>query len=86
MALRIRLPLGPPRQPLRSASLDLGADGTVAGELARWLDERELDLSVTGLASYRDYIRAYVRSSSVCRLRSQFLAARPSHRAGCPWR
>jgi integrase len=44
----------------RFASLDLGADGTVAGELARWLDERELDLSVTGLASYRDYIRAYV--------------------------
>ncbi len=38
----------------------LAADGTVAAELERWLDERELDLSITGLSTYRDYIRAYV--------------------------
>ncbi len=42
------------------ATADLSADGTVAAELARWLDERELDMSITGLASYRDYIRAYI--------------------------
>lgn len=40
--------------------LELNADGTVAAELGRWLDERELDMSVTGVSSYRDYIRAYV--------------------------
>ena len=38
----------------------LAADGTVAAELERWLDERELDLSITGLSTYRDYHRAYV--------------------------
>ena len=40
--------------------LELNADGTVAAELSRWLDERELDMSVTGLSSYRDHVRAYV--------------------------
>jgi integrase len=40
--------------------LELNAEGTVAAELSRWLDERELDLSVTGVSSYRDYVRAYV--------------------------
>jgi hypothetical protein len=44
----------------RYSALDLAADGSVAAELERWLDERELDMSVTGLSSYRDYIRAYV--------------------------
>ena len=38
----------------------LAVDGTVAAELDRWLEERELDLSITGLSSYRDHLRAYV--------------------------
>jgi hypothetical protein len=44
----------------RFGAVDLSADGTVAAELERWLHERELDLSVTGLATYRDYICAYI--------------------------
>jgi hypothetical protein len=44
----------------RFRQVNLAADGTVAAELDRWLSEREIDLSVTGLSSYRDYIRAYV--------------------------
>lgn len=40
--------------------LKLRADGVVAAELTRWLEERELDFSVTGVSSYRDYTRAYV--------------------------
>ncbi|MGI5214126.1 tyrosine-type recombinase/integrase [Plantactinospora sp. CA-290183] len=39
---------------------ELAADGTVAAELDRWLDERELDLSITGLSTYRDFIREYI--------------------------
>jgi integrase len=38
----------------------LAADGTVAAELDRWLDEREIDMSITGVSTYRDFIRAYV--------------------------
>src|SRR5688572_4671529 len=44
----------------RVGGANLAADGTVAAELERWLDEREIDLSITGLSSYRDYIRAYI--------------------------
>jgi hypothetical protein len=40
--------------------VDLAADGTVAAELAKWLEERELDLAVTSLSNYRHAIRAYV--------------------------
>jgi integrase len=47
-----------PRQ--RVGEANLAADGSVAAELSRWLDEREIDMSITGLASYRDDVRAYV--------------------------
>jgi hypothetical protein len=44
----------------RFASVELAADGSVAAELARWAEDRELDLSITGVSTYRDYIRGYV--------------------------
>jgi integrase len=40
--------------------VELAADGTVAAELTRWLDERELDLESTSLDNYRDVLRCYV--------------------------
>lgn len=43
---------------LRHSGVQLNADGSVAAELAKWLDERELDMSVTGVATYRDHMRA----------------------------
>jgi integrase len=38
----------------------IGADGSVAAELAGWLSERELDIEETTLDNYRNIIRMYV--------------------------
>ncbi|BEL12813.1 site-specific integrase [Actinoplanes sichuanensis] len=38
----------------------IGADGSVAAELAGWLSERELDVEETTLDNYRNIIRMYV--------------------------
>jgi len=34
--------------------------GSVAGELVRWLQERELDMAITSLATYRNIVRRYL--------------------------
>lgn len=39
---------------------ELAADGTVAAELAKWLEERELDVALTTLGNYRNAIRNYI--------------------------
>ena len=38
----------------------IGADGSVAAELAGWLSERELDIEETTLDNYRNLFRMYV--------------------------
>lgn len=40
--------------------VDLAADGTVAAEVSGWLEERELDVAVTTLGTYRNAINRYV--------------------------
>ncbi|MDG4833055.1 site-specific integrase [Solwaraspora sp. WMMD1047] len=39
---------------------ELAADGTVAAELLKWLEERELDVALTTLANYRHAVMKYV--------------------------
>ncbi|MBX7268976.1 site-specific integrase [Micromonospora sp. Llam7] len=39
---------------------ELAADGTVAAELVKWLEERELDVAVTTLGNYRNAIMKYI--------------------------
>ena len=45
---------------LQFSKADLAADGTVAAELAAWLNERELDVALTTLGNYRNALNAYV--------------------------
>ena len=46
----------------RHAGVDipLPVAGSVAGELMRWLRDRELDIAVTSLATYRSIVRRYL--------------------------
>ncbi|WP_028192565.1 site-specific integrase [Salinispora pacifica] len=39
---------------------ELAADGTMAAELVKWLEERELDVAVTTLSNYRNAIIKYI--------------------------
>ena len=45
----------------RHAGIDIALPvaGSVAGELVRWLRERELDIAITSLATYRTIVRRY---------------------------
>lgn len=40
--------------------VDLAANGTLAAELAAWLEERELDVATTTLSNYRNAIMKYI--------------------------